>query len=166
MEKKTQKPKIFLILRIIAVILMVVGSVLLIKGINYDVPAMGESGWFDARGAQTGFIAGGTMCIFFSVPLIVGSFTPEIRKMSVRTAKYLQEETKDDVKDMVDTNMDITRDARQENIDMMADGFSRAMGNDQPKSTTSRKTKYCSNCGGKISATSKFCEHCGTKVEE
>ncbi len=166
MENKTQKPKIFLILRIIAIVLLITGIVLLVKSFNHDVPAMGESGWFEAESTQAGFRFGGITCIFISLPVFCWSFIPDIRKMSIRTAKYLQQETKDDIKDILDTNMDITRDARQETVDMLADGISKTRGNNTETTTATKKTKYCSNCGGKISATSKFCEHCGTKIDE
>ncbi|MHA1147231.1 MAG: zinc-ribbon domain-containing protein [Promethearchaeota archaeon] len=27
-------------------------------------------------------------------------------------------------------------------------------------------TKYCSNCGGKLSTTARFCESCGTEIKQ
>lgn len=135
------KPKIFLIVKIVAFIMLIVGLILIILGTAVypdatfsDMPNMG-------------LFMPGIFLTFFSIPCFVWGFTPELHKVGIKTKKYLQEENKGDLTDMASTSADITSGAATKTAKAVKDGL--------------KDTKYCRYCGEQIEADSKFCKHCG-----
>ena len=74
-------------------------------------------------------------------------FRPEIAKLSMKTAKYVQEENKEDLTDMADTGADIISDAVKKVASSVNDGM--------------RKSKFCKHCGAEIDEDSRYCSRCG-----
>lgn len=141
MENK--KPKIFLILKIIASLMLVGGIVLIVLG-TAVYPEM-----FNGHSVAPNpiFFIPGMIMLAFSMPCFIISFIPEINKMSIKTTKYLYEENKEDLKDIVDTKVNIA----SEGITSTSVAIKKGL----------RNTKFCRYCGKEIEADSKFCNECG-----
>ena len=136
---KNNKPTHFLILKIIGAIAICVA----VFGIVLTVTSFSNF-------ASTKFIIGGIMTslgLVIGIPCLVIGFSPEITKMNIKTAKYIQNENKADLKDMVDTNADIASDAAT----AISAAVKLGLGDEA----------FCKECGKKIAADSKFCRHCG-----
>ena len=135
MNKKPEHLKKFKIIGIIGLAVGFIGIILVIAGFG------GNSGMF---------ILGGFMMVFGT---FVGTtctkigFSPEISKMKIKTAKYIQEDNKEDFKDIADTTVDITGEAVTRVVRSVKDGLD--------------DTMFCKHCGEKIDADSKFCKKCG-----
>ena len=80
---------------------------------------------------------------------IISGFRPEITKLSTKTAKYVQEENKEDLTDIADTGADIISGAVTKVARAVNDGI--------------RKTKFCKYCGAQIDEDSVYCSQCGEK---
>jgi ribosomal protein L40E len=133
------KPKYFIVFKIvgfIGIILAIIGFILACKG-------------FDDFESNN-FMIGGLMAtfgLFIGVSCLVMGFRPEITKMSTKSIKYIQQENKEDLKDIISTTADIASEA-------------------VTKTTTASKqgiedTIFCKHCGAKIDFDSKFCNKCG-----
>ena len=136
MEKK---PKHFLVLKLIGFLglaLSVVGFILVITGF----------GEFE----NNNFIIGGFLScfgLFIGVSCLIYGFSPELSKMRVQSARYIQSQNKDELSDMVSTAADISSDAITTVAKAVKEGL--------------EDTMYCKHCGAKIDADSKFCNKCG-----
>ena len=138
-----KKPLSLIILRIIgicALAIALLGIVLVITGFD-DF----ETNKFMIGGFLT------TFGLFAGVSCTVAGFLPEISKTSIRTQKYIQNENKEDLKDIANTSAEIHAEAVTTITHAAAKGF------------TQGDTVFCKECGAKIDADSKFCRHCGTK---
>lgn len=82
--------------------------------------------------------------------LIIG-FRPEMAKLSTKTAKYIQEENKEDLKEIVTTTAEIHSEAVTVTAKAIKEGL--------------KDTMYCKHCGKEIDIDSKFCKHCGGNLE-
>ena len=133
------KPKYFIVFKIvgfIGIILAIIGFILACKGF----------GDFESNN----FMIGGLMAtfgLFIGVSCLVIGFRPEITKMSTKSIKYIQQENKEDLKDVISTTADIASEA-------------------VTKTTTAIKqvikdSIFCKHCGAKIDFDSKFCNKCG-----
>lgn len=135
-----QKPKHFLLFKIIGfsgVAASVFGAILSISNFgNFD------NDYFMIGG----FIA--TFGLFIGISCLVIGFSPEISALSVKSAKFIQQETKDDLKDIADTSADIATNAVSRLASAVKDGLS-------------SQKKYCKHCGALIDADSKYCSRCG-----
>ena len=131
---KNNRPVHFLVLKIIGVI----GIIVAIVGFVLSILGFGKN---------SNFIIGGVLvCVGFfvgAVCLLFG-FTPEIAKLKTKTAKYIQNDNKEDLTDIANTTADITSEA----ITKVAKSIR-------------EETMFCKHCGEKIDANSKFCKHCG-----
>ena len=138
-----KKPLSLIILRIIgicALAIALLGIVLVITGF----------GDFETNN----FMIGGfltTFGLFVGVSCTIAGFLPEISKTSIRTQKYIQNENKEDLKDIANTSAEIHAEAVTTITHAAAKGF------------TQGDTVFCKECGAKIDSDSKFCRHCGTK---
>ena len=146
------KPKIFLVLRIIGFVLLAVGITLIIVGAVQKVPSMGEPGWFGGETAKHGMIFGGVACCMFSCPMIIISFTTHISKTMIKTSRYIQEENKQDLTDLASTNADIVGDSITKTVRSIRKGF--------------KDEKFCKYCGSQIDEDSKFCSQCGARLND
>ena len=108
---------------------------------------MGEPGWFEKSSGKGTKIFCGIACCMISTPFFFLGFRPEITKMATKSAKYIQDENKEDLKDIVDTTADIAGDAITKTTKAIKKGL--------------KDTKFCKHCGAEIDADSKFCSSCG-----
>lgn len=138
----TQKPKIFTILKIVGFICIPVAIVgFILSASNF--------GNFDNNLFMVGGIVG-ALSFVLGVNCLIFGFLPEIKKVGVKTVKYLQEENKEDLTDLASTAADITKDAVTKTTKAVREGW---VG-----------TEYCKYCGQKIDADSRFCKHCGKEL--
>ncbi len=77
---------------------------------------------------------------------IIG-FKPEIARMRARSARYIQEQNKEDLQELASTGAQIQSDAVKTTARAVKEGLA--------------DTKYCKHCGAKIDADSRFCKDCG-----
>ena len=147
MDNKNQKPKIFLILKFIGFTLLAIGIILVITGITKDTPDMDNDNWFAGTTSKMFTIFGGVACCMFSIPVLIFGFRTEITKLNTKTTKYIQEENKDDLKDIASNTADISSDAITTTTKAIKKGL--------------KDTKFCSECGTEIDANAKFCNNCG-----
>ena len=133
------KPKYFIVFKIvgfIGIILAITGFVLACKG-------------FDDFESNN-FMIGGLMAtfgLFIGVSCLVMGFRPEITKMSTKSIKYIQQENKEDLKDIISTTADIASEVVTKTTTAIKQG--------------KKDTIFCKHCGAKIDFDSKFCNKCG-----
>ena len=152
-----EKPTHFKIFKLLGFGLIAIGILVIIIGMLKNVPEMGEKGWMEAKSVRMFIIFAGLACCLFSAPLLVLGFKPEIAKMTTRSAKYIQEKNKEDLKDIMANTGDIA-----------SAGFTPAVEETITKTVKAVKkgikdTKFCTQCGKEIDADAKFCSHCGEK---
>ena len=136
---KNNKPIHFLILKILGFM----GVVIAVIGFSLSISGFGD---FESNN----FMIGGLMVPFglmLAVPCLVNGFRPEIAKMNTKSIKFIQEENKDDLKDIANNTAEITQDAITTTAEAVKKGF--------------QDTKFCKHCGAKIDSDSKFCSKCG-----
>ena len=139
---KQQKPKHFLVLRTIGI----VAVALAVFGIYLSINGFGD---FETNN----FMIGGILTsfgFFIGIPCLLFSFAPNIAKLSVKTTKYIQNETKDDLKEIATTSADIASDAITITARAAKEGFA--------------DTVFCKYCGKQIDADSRFCSFCGKEL--
>ncbi len=133
------KPKYFIVFKIvgfIGIILAIIGFILACKGF----------GDFESNN----FMIGGLMATFgllIGVSCLVMGFRPEITKMSTKSIKYIQQENKEDLKDIISTTADIASEVVTKTTTAIKQG--------------KKDTIFCKHCGAKIDFDSKFCNKCG-----
>ena len=139
---KDNKPRHFLIFKIvgsIAMVFAVIGIFLTISGFgDFETNSFMIGGFMTTFGFFVGFTC-----------LIIG-FSPNISKLSVKTARYIQEENKDDLQEIASTSAEIASDAITTVTKAVKNGFDDKI--------------FCKHCGKPIDADSKFCSHCGKEL--
>ena len=137
-----KKPILFLIFKILGLVgfgIFVFGIIKLAKGFgNLE---------------DNSFAVGAFMMpfgLFLGCTGILMGFRPEITKHSIKTAKYLQEENKEELKKVMSTAAEINFEAVTLTAKAAKEGLD--------------ETMYCKYCGQKIDEDSKFCKHCGQKL--
>lgn len=128
-----QKPIHFLILKIVGVLVVAGGVTMLIIGFSSFVIPL--------------FLAGG-FCMVFGIPCLAFGFMPQIAKIKTKSAKYIQEENKEDLTSISSTAADIHSSAVTKTVKAVKEGLKDDI-------------KYCKHCGAAIDADSKFCSKCG-----
>ena len=88
--------------------------------------------------------------LFLGSTGIVVGFRPEITKHTIKTAKYLQEENKEELKKIMSTVAEINSEAVTVTAQAAKEGLKEMM--------------HCKYCGQKIDIDSQFCKHCGQKL--
>lgn len=137
--KDKNQPKHFIVLKIFGFIALAVA----IGGIVLSIIGFGD---FESNN----FMIGGFMTcfgLFAGISCLLIGFRPEISKMSVKTARYIQEENKEDLSAMASTSAEISSDA----ITTVAKSVKNGV----------KDIVYCKHCGAEIDADSKFCKKCG-----
>ncbi len=135
-----QKPKIFLLMKIVGI----VGIALAIFGFVLSATGFGD---FESNN----FMIGSCIGVFGSFVGIFGlvfGFRPEMSKLAAKSARYIQEETREDLTAMASTSAEIVEDAVTRTASAVREGLA-------------GDTVYCKHCGAKIDADSKFCKACG-----
>ena len=139
MDNKNEKPKIFHKLKIVGfvgVALTIIGFILVVTGFgDFDSNNFMIGGFLSSAGFMMAFIG------------LLGGFKPEIAKLKTKTTKYIQEENKEDLKDIASNTADITSEAITTTTKAIKKGM--------------KDTKFCKHCGKEIDKDSKFCSHCG-----
>lgn len=140
MENK--KPKFFLVLKIVAICMLVVGVTLIVLGTTkYKI---------DDYMLNPALFAPGIVLTVLSLPCFIISFLPEIQRLGVKTIKYMQNANKEDLKDISTQSVDIRSEAIKNTAKSIKDGI--------------KDTMYCKECGAVIDADSKYCKECGKKI--
>ena len=141
-EIMQKQPKHFLVFKIIGIF----GVVVAVIGFLNIITGFGDF-------STNNFFAGMFMLpigSFIGFSCLMIGFRPEISKIATKTAKYIQEENKEDLKDIVSTSAEITSEAITTTAKAVKKGF--------------RGTMFCKFCGKEIDEDSKFCRHCGEEL--
>ena len=146
-KQKPQLPKFFLVFRIIAPILFVIGVILIIVSCT----ALAEYDRFYDLEPSLGCLFPGVICVFFSIPFTVIAYMPNIQRTMVKTSKYIMETSRDDLTDIATTGAEIGVEATEITAKAMATGVKEGL----------KDTKFCPECGREIDRDSKFCPECG-----
>ena len=136
-----KKPKHFLIFKIIGFF----GILVTVTGIIFLIIGFGD---FETNNYLIGMFMF-PFGIFISVFGLTTGFKPEISKVSTETVKYIQEENKEDLQDIMTTKAEIAAEAVTITANAVKDGLQNSI--------------YCKHCGEKIDADSIFCRYCGGK---
>lgn len=139
MKKQPRHFLIFKIIGIVGIIVAVIGFINLVTGFGDFTTNNFFVGMFM-------FPVGS----FIGLSCLMLGFRPELSKLSVKTAKYLQEENKEVLKDMAVTSAEITSEAVSITANAIKEGI--------------KDEVFCKYCGEKIDADSKFCKHCGKNI--
>ena len=135
-----KKPVVFLLMKIVGI----VGIGLAIFGFVLSINGFGD---FESNNFMIGgFI--GVFGLFIGISGLVFGFRPEISKMAAKSARYIQEETREELTAMASTSAEIVEDAVTRTASAVREGLS-------------GDTVYCKHCGAVIDADSKFCKSCG-----
>lgn len=138
-----KKPKIFLFLKILAPVLLISGIVLIVLGTAvYPETFDGHS-----VAPNAALFAPGMILLPFAIFCFIYAFIPEMNKTNIQTVKYLQQDNKEDLKEIADASAEITSDAFTKTTSAIKKGL--------------KDSKYCKHCGKAIDADSKYCKDCG-----
>ena len=133
-EKKKNKSKLpifYHVLKALGVILIIVGIVVgAVSGWNFDL------------------IIVYMLCFFFGMVCLIIGFTPEMSKMAIKTQRHTLEETKEHLKDIANTQADVSKGAVKTVAGAVKDGLE-------------EEKMFCKHCGKEIDKDSKFCQYCG-----
>lgn len=136
------KPILFLIFKIlgfVGIVIFVIGIINLVNGF----------GNFEDNSYVIGMFMMPFGLFLGSTGIVVG-FRPEITKHTIKTAKYLQEENKEELKKIMSTVAEINSEAVTATAQAAKEGLKEMM--------------HCKYCGQKIDVDSQFCKHCGQKL--
>ena len=130
---------------ILGVLFFIIGVVLIVLGvaifpINFNGSAVAPNAAFFVPGML--LTAGG-------ISLFVYSLIPKIQKSLIQTAKYIQEDNKEDLTAMANTSAEISGEAIKTTVKNIKEGL--------------EDSKYCKYCGELIDGDSLFCNKCGKK---
>ena len=174
-KQKAELPKIFLILRIVALILFITGVTLVVLACT----AFATYDDFFGLEPSFGCLVPGVVCVFFAIPCTVIGFLPSINKVAIKTSKYIQESNKEDLTDLMSTGMGIGINATSQAINKNEDDIrniadkgadimsgpvetlSRSVGRGFREGYATADTMFCKHCGATIDRDSKFCSECG-----
>ena len=133
------KPKHFIIFKIIGLI----GIILAIIGFVLTFVGFGD---FESNNFMIGgFLS--TFGLFIGISCLMIGFRPEITRMSAKSAKYIQQENKEDFRDIASNTADIASEAITKTTTAIKKGLEDKI--------------FCKHCGEKIDSDSKFCNKCG-----
>ena len=133
-QNKAKLPKIFIVLLVLAPIFLAGGIIMIVFGSMNSIsdPALMGLGMF---------------LLFLAIVCFMFGLIPIINKVGVKTAKYLQENNKEDLKDIASGTADITSGAVTKTTKAIKQGL--------------KNTKFCKYCGAEIDAEANFCSKCG-----
>lgn len=134
-QQKTQKPKIFLVLKVVFGLLLCTGITLIICGAVL-------------HGRFSMMLFGGFTCMVLCLPLGFMAFAPNIQRTSIKTQKYIIEQNHEDLKDISSQTGEIAGAGVKPVVEAVKDGLS-------------DDKIFCKHCGAEIDADSKFCSRCG-----
>ena len=91
--------------------------------------------------------------IFVFLMIISPRFRAKMMSRNVRAAKYMMDESKDDIKDISDNMAYATKDGIKTTTQAVASGIKAGLSDEE--------TVYCKYCGSEIDSDSVFCKKCG-----
>ena len=144
MEEKIKKPKLYTILLVVAICLLSIGIITVIVGVTLVL-----TGNNDYAILLPATICPGAVLIFFSFPCFMIGLSPQIAKVQIEKARYIQQLTKQSQTEFATTNAEIMNNAVKRTARAVKDGLT--------------NTKFCKECGKEIDSDAKFCKECGTK---
>ena len=136
------KPKHFTLFKVIGF----VGAIIAIIGIINLISGFGD---FTTHNFLIGMFLF-PIGMFVGVMFLSLGFRPELTKMATKSAKYIQEENKQVLKDIVSTSAEITSEAVTTTAKAVKEGL--------------KDTMYCKHCGKLIDKDSIYCKECGNKL--
>lgn len=145
-DNKMKEPKHFIVLRTLGILMLIAGIVLVVLACTVFAEPFFMDGVIEPSFAA---LVPGLFMIVISIGLISAGFSPKIAKLSARGARYIQQETKDDAKEIASTGADIASEAVTKTAKAIKKGI--------------KDTKFCKHCGAEIDADSVFCKECGKK---
>lgn len=152
MENKNQKPKHLLVCKILGVAILVTAITLIILANTACAEEIVLGDWHTGDTAPNmGMLGLGTFLIPASIVMLFIGFHAEISKMAVKSAKYTQNQNKEDLTDIANTNAEIMGGAITSATKAIKKGI--------------ENTKYCIHCGAEIDASANFCSKCGKEVK-
>ena len=134
-----EKPKHYLVFKI----LFIVFAIVTVAGIVLSAQGFGN---FENNNFMIGGFMG-TFGLFATVACAMIGFRPELTRLSTKSAKYIQQQNKEDLKDIATTGAEIVKEAVTVTTEAAREGLSESM--------------YCKHCGEKIDRDSRFCKECG-----
>ena len=137
MENK--KPIMYLVLKLVGF----VGVAIAVAGIIFAITGFGD---FESNNFTIGIFVL-PVGFFIAAAGLVSGFTPEIARMKTKSAKYIQQENKEDLTEIASTNADIMSEAITKTTQAVNKGLD--------------QTKFCKHCGAEIDEDSAFCSKCG-----
>ena len=126
---ENKEPVVFLVFRIIGFVMLGIGVIALL-------------------GAIDGLTISPIALLVFPCPVLIIGFIPSIKRMVIKTRKYLINETKDYMKDIADTKADIASGAITKTVSAVKSGWK-------------GEKMHCKHCGVEIDIDSKYCNKCG-----
>ena len=139
MNKKPSHFLVFKIAGILGLVIFIIGIIKLLTGFDD----------FESNDFLIGMFMMPIGVFIGFTGLMIG-FRPEISKLSIKTAKYLQEENKDELKQITSTSAEIVSEALTTTVQTIKEGL--------------KETMFCKHCGKEIDSDSKFCKHCGKNI--
>lgn len=115
-NNKSKPPKLFLAMKIVAGILIALGIVLFI--LSFTLRSS-----FETEASSMGLRFGGITCLIFGMFFMFIGFTPSIQKTMIKTQKHILNENKEDLKDIVGTQADVSKDAVKTVAGAVKDGL-------------------------------------------
>jgi hypothetical protein len=140
---KMKEPKHFMIFRFVGFLLLFGGITLIILGAVVFRTGRGA-------GDNAALIVPGIFSCILSIPSLLIGFATKINKMHIDSIKYIQEENKENIKEIANNSADI-----------VAEPLSKVVKSIKQEN---KKNKYCKECGASIDLDSKFCKSCGKKL--
>ena len=175
MQENKNKPKlpvVFIVLTIIGICLIIGGIILTASSCNGIIPDLNtdnmQESFTNTAGSMFGTFAGSVMLMAGFVLTLIG-LIPTIKKLSVKTANYVVQETKEYMTQIAETGADIA----SAGINRMANKSSGAIAKTvgaikrglKEDNAETDPQKYCKYCGEQIDADAIFCEKCGKKQD-
>lgn len=149
-DTKVKKPKMYLILKIVAIILLIGSLTMIILSFTLG----------DEMDSNFGLRMGGFLCLPICVFLMFIAFLPNIQRAMIKTNKYVIDKNKEELKGISQQSGEISALGAKEVAKSVTEGVI-----EEVKSGSfadqSEKQIFCKHCGQKIDADSKFCSHCG-----
>ena len=139
-DEKPKHLKVFKIIGFVAVFVAVVGFSLIGVGASLMIPVLFIMG---------GFL--GVFGLFVGITFLILGFQASIHKMNVKTARYIQNKNKEDLKNISLTQAEISKEAIKTSMKAVKEGLE-------------EDKIYCKYCGAKIDKDSKFCSQCGKEL--
>lgn len=144
-ENKIKEPKHFIVFRILGILMLIAGITLVVLSCT----VLGEKFMENVVAPNPAALVPGLFMIVISIGLISAGFSPKIAKLSAKGARYIQQETKDEAKEIASTGAEIASEAITKTAKAVKKGI--------------KDTKFCKHCGAEIDADSAFCKDCGKK---